>query len=144
GVLSQRLVKRADGQGRVAALEIMLNTSYIKQLIEEGSTRDLEKAIMEGRHHNMQTFNQALYDLWSKAVITEVEALASSSTPEDLQLMFRGIKRGTSADETMQPAAGGNKSVLQTMSGRPAPGAPAAGAPGAGGDKKKPSRGFDF
>jgi len=95
GVICQRLVKRADGQGRIAAIEIMLNTSYIKQLIEEGSTRDLEKAIMEGSHHKMQTFNQALYALWGKGVITEEQALASSSTPEDLQLMFRGIKRGT-------------------------------------------------
>ena len=135
GVISQRLVKRADGQGRVAAIEIMLNTSYIKQLIEEGSTRDLEKAIMEGHHHKMQTFNQALYELWSKGTVTENEAMASSSTPEDLQLMFRGIKRGTSADEVMQPT-----STAKPVASR-SPAAPAAAAPV---DKKKPSRGFDF
>ncbi len=147
GVISQRLVKRADGQGRIAAIEIMLNTSYIKQLIEEGSTRDLEKAIMEGAHHKMQTFNQALYALWGKGVITEEQAMASSSSPEDLQLMFRGIKRGTSADEVLQhqqaatPAKGGN--VLSTMTRAPG-GAGAGGAGGAGAEKKKPSRGFDF
>ena len=143
GVISQRLVKRADGQGRIAAIEIMLNTSYIKQLIEEGSTRDLEKAIMGGAHHNMQTFNQALHILWGKGVITEEQALASSSTPEDLQLMFRGIKRGTSADEVMQqgqPSSAPSKpSVLSTMTR-----APGANPPTSGGDKKKPSRGFDF
>jgi twitching motility protein PilT len=141
GVVCQRLVKRADGQGRIAALEIMLNSSYIKQLIEEGSTRDLEKAITEGAHHKMQTFNQALYAHWTKGVITEEQALASSSTPEDLQLMFRGIKRGTSADEVLQqtpPAKTG--SVLSTMTR-----APGAAGGQAGGDKKKPpSRGFDF
>ena len=139
GVISQRLVKRADGQGRIAALEIMLNTSYIKQLIEEGSTRDLEKAITEGAHHNMQTFNQALYALWNKGVITEGDAFASSSSPEDLKLMFRGIKRGTSADETMQNTATA-KPLTSTMTGRPGAAAPAANPA----DKKKPNRGFDF
>ena len=144
GVVCQRLVKRADGQGRIAALEIMLNSSYIKQLIEEGSTRDLEKAIMEGAHHKMQTFNQALYAHWGKGVITEEQALAASSTPEDLQLMFRGIKRGTSADEVLQqapPAKTG--SVLTTMTR--APGTMGGQGGGGGADKKKPpSRGFDF
>ena len=145
GVVSQRLVKRADGQGRVAAIEIMLNTSYVKQLIEEGSTRDLEKAIAEGSHHKMQTFNQALYALHKKGLINEDEALESSSNPEDLQLMFRGIMRGTSANEAMTqggtvPAAG-----MKSSSGGPgmktgAPPAPAAADKG----KKPPSRGFDF
>jgi len=152
GVISQRLVKRADGQGRVAAIEIMLNTSYIKQLIEEGSTRDLEKAILEGAHHKMQTFNQALYALWSKGIITEDEAKAASSSPEDLQLMMRGIKRGTSADEVLNPPGGvgatGAFKPTQTLTAR-AGGAPGGvigggGPPAAGGEKKKPSRGFEF
>ena len=141
GVISQRLVKRADGQGRVAAIEIMLNTSYIKQLIEEGSTRDLEKAILEGAHHKMCTFNQALYNLWSKGVINETEALASSSTPEDLTLMMKGIKRGTSADELT------SQSGANFKSSGPGPGpskGPSGPPPAAGGDKKKASRGFDF
>ncbi|MFH0938302.1 MAG: type IV pilus twitching motility protein PilT [Planctomycetota bacterium] len=147
GVVSQRLVKRADGQGRVAAIEIMLNTSYIKQLIEEKSTRDLEKAILEGAHYKMQTFNQSLYQLWTKGVITEEEAKAASSTPEDLTLMMRGIKRGTSADEAINPT-GGNKNVpvnpTRTMTGQ-------AKAPGWSSNKtiqdsdpKKPGRGFNF
>jgi twitching motility protein PilT len=139
GVVSQRLVKRSDGQGRVAALEIMINTSYIKALIEEGSTRDLEKAILEGTHHKMQTFNQALYALWNKGIITEEQALASSGTPEDLTLMFRGIKRGTSADEVMNPTM---TSVKSGPAGAAPKGATMAPAPAA--DKKKPSRGFDF
>jgi twitching motility protein PilT len=141
GVVSQRLVKRADGQGRVAAIEIMLNTSYIKQLIEEGSTRDLEKAITEGAHHKMQTFNQALYALWSKGIINETEALASSSTPEDLTLMFKGIRRGTSADELTSQGGGGAKGPSPGPSKGPSSGPP---PPAPGGDKKKQSRGFDF
>jgi len=150
GVVSQRLVKRADGQGRIAAIEIMLNTGYIKQLIEEGSTRDLEKAIMEGAHHKMQTFNQALYALWSKGLVNEQEALASSSTPEDLMLMFKGIRRGTSADEVMNQGQGGGGAKPASPSGpaggrtppKPAPGG-LSGMPKPP-EKKPPNRGFEF
>lgn len=135
GVISQRLVKRADGQGRIAAIEIMLNTSYIKQLIEEGSTRDLERAIQGGLHHKMQTFNQSLFALWNKAVITEEEALAASSSPEDLQLLLRGIKRGTTADEVMNPtmnAPGKSQASSPVDKSQPTT------------DKKKLGRGFNF
>ena len=86
GIVSQRLVKRADGQGRVAALEILLNTSHVRELIEKGSTRDLEKAILEGTHYKMQTFNQSLFTLWSRGIVTEEAAKASSSAPEDLRV----------------------------------------------------------
>ncbi|HEY3322111.1 MAG TPA: type IV pilus twitching motility protein PilT [Planctomycetota bacterium] len=148
GVVSQRLVKRADGQGRVAAIEIMINTSYIKQLIEEGSTRDLEKAMLEGSHHKMTTFNQALYTLWSKGIINEAEALAGSSTPEDLTLMMKGIRRGTAADDLGQappqvgPAGGKARPGGPAGGSGPRPSAPPPPAGGAG--PKKPSRGFDF
>jgi twitching motility protein PilT len=152
GVISQRLVKRADGQGRMAAIEIMINTGYIKQLIEEGSTRDLEKAITDGAHHKMQTFNMALYSLWSKGYISEGEALIASSTPEDLQLLMRGIRRGTSADETTNPSvqapSTGSKGVNLTGSFKPAStpglGGGLPGNSGATGAQKKPSRGFEF
>jgi len=143
GVVSQRLVKRADGQGRVAAIEVMINTSYVKQLIEEGSTRDLEKAIMEGAHHKMATFNQALYKLWSKGLINETEALASSGTPEDLMLMFKGIKRGTSASETMDPIGPPIGSPSSSSAAKPKPGLNLGGGAKPA-DKKPPSRGFDF
>jgi twitching motility protein PilT len=150
GVVSQRLVKRADGQGRIAAIEIMLNTSYIKQLIEEGSTRDLEKAIMEGAHHKMQTFNQALYILWQKGLINELEAKASSGTPEDLELMFRGIRRGTSADEVLNQGGGGGGAKVVGPSGGAGGAKPVMSQPGGdktlqGPEKKKAAnRGFDF
>ncbi|HLX64364.1 MAG TPA: PilT/PilU family type 4a pilus ATPase [Planctomycetota bacterium] len=151
GVISQRLIKRADGQGRVAAIEIMLNTSYIRQLIEEGATRDLEKAIQEGSHYHMQTFNQALYNLWMKGLITEEEARMNSTAPDDLMLLMRGIKRGTSADETTNPTgqalAPQNRNVFATLGSKT--GAPNL-APGmmptqvSAEQKKKVSRGFEF
>ena len=155
GVISQRLVMRADGQGRVAAIEIMLNTSYIRQLIEEGATRDLEKAIQEGGHYHMQSFNQALYALWMKGLISEDEARVNSTSPDDLTLLMRGIKRGTSADETSNPTAQGappqNRNVFSTMGGKSAANLPGVKVPppaiphqSAPEPKKKVGRGFDF
>ncbi|MGD0088752.1 MAG: type IV pilus twitching motility protein PilT [Planctomycetota bacterium] len=149
GVISQRLLKRADGQGRIAAMEIMLNTSHVRELIEKGTTRDLEKAMLEGSHYKMQTFNQHLYTLWSKGIINEAEALASSSVPEDLQLLMRGIKRGTSSDEYGGSAqAGGGRPPSGgpvPIAGKPKPPAlPSADKGTLGTDKKKMSRGFGF
>jgi len=164
GVLSQRLLKRADGQGRVAAIEIMINTPHIRELIEAGSTRDLEKAILEGGHYQMQTFNQALHAHFKAGAISEEEALSNSSAPEDLMLMIRGIRRGTSADEfssggatgaapaAAKVAGGGASSRPGGTGGGPKPGGGASGAPGGGaaggstppGQKKPPGRGFEF
>ena len=153
GIISQRLVKRADGQGRVAAIEILINTSHIKELIEKGSTRDLERAILEGAHYKMQTFNQALYALWSKGLINEAESLASSSTPEDLQLMMRGIKRGTTSDEFGKgdssapgrgPAAGPAPGGARPRGGPPPGGSGGGDRTPPGGDKKRVGRGFEF
>ncbi len=138
GVLCQRLVKRSDGQGRVAALEIMINTPHVKQIIEEGATRDLEKAINEGGHYNMQTFNAALFNHYKQGMITEEEAMISSSNPEDLTLMMRGIKRGSAADELTGEFARPGKpssSATGTTGTHPVPGAK---------PKKIPGRGFDF
>jgi Tfp pilus assembly ATPase PilU len=151
GVVCQRLVKRADGQGRVAAIEIMLNTSYVRQLIEEGATRDIEKAIAEGSHYHMQTFNQALYNLWMKGLISEEEARINSTAPDDLLLLMRGIKRGTSSDETSNPTAQAasphSRNMFSTLGGK----APPGNIPGAvqttgnpTDPKKKLGRGFDF
>lgn len=154
GVICQRLVKRADGQGRVAAIEIMLNTSYVRQLIEEGATRDIEKAINEGAHYHMQTFNQALYSLWMKGLISEEEARVNSTSPDDLTLLMRGIKRGTSSDETSNPtgqaASPQNRNVFSTLGSKtpaaPVPAAKPSAIPqqAAPEQKKKVGRGFDF
>jgi twitching motility protein PilT len=153
GIVSQRLVKRADGQGRVAAMEILLNTSHIRELIEKGVTRDLERAIMEGAHYKMQTFNQSLHGLWSKGIINDAEALAASSSPEDLQLMMRGIKRGTSSEEFVPAAALGPAAKQPTVVGpasgpklKPpsSPALPAGDKTLLGAEKKKLSRGFGF
>ncbi len=131
GIVCQRLAKRADGTGRVAAQEILVANETIKQLIAENKTKSIHKAMEEGSYYGMQTFNQALYNLVQSGVITQEVAMDNSDTPDDLELMFRGIRKGTSAQET---AAGGDDG---------APGISASPSSSAAG-KPKVSRGFDF
>jgi twitching motility protein PilT len=95
-VISQRLVRRANGQGRVAALEIMINSPNIRDLISEGKTASIEKAIASsGDYYRMQTFNQSLAKLVQDRTISEEEALTTSANPGDLRLLLRGIQSGS-------------------------------------------------
>jgi twitching motility protein PilT len=97
-VVSQRLVRRADGKGRVAAIEVMINSPNIRELIGEGKTASIEKVIAQsGDYYKMQTFNQALARLVLSKTITEEEAAGASTSPSDLKLMLRGITGGSSA-----------------------------------------------
>jgi twitching motility protein PilT len=96
-VVSQRLVRRADGKGRVAAIEVMINSPNIRELIGEGKTASIEKVIAQsGDYYKMQTFNQALAKLVLSRTITEEEAAGASTSPSDLKLMLRGITGGSS------------------------------------------------
>ena len=97
GIVCQRLVKRADGSGRVAALEILVMSGTIQQLVAEGKLATIPKAMEEGEFYKMQTFNQALYNLAKEGTITEETALASTSQPDGLRLMFKGVVRGSGA-----------------------------------------------
>ena len=101
-VFCQRLVGRADGAGRVAAVEIMVNSPAVAKLLAEGHTRDLEQTIAKSTgYYGMRTFNQALCQLVVDGVITPESALANSSSPSDLHLMLKGIGSGSSAIDTL-------------------------------------------
>jgi twitching motility protein PilT len=96
-VLSQRLIPRADGKGRAAALEVMINSPNVSQLIDEAKTHELEDAIAKSSTYwKMQTFNQALVQLVHDGIITPEAALETSTNPGDLRLMLRGIGIGSS------------------------------------------------
>ena len=99
-VISQRLARRADGTGRVAAMEIMINSPNIRQLIAEGKMAGLDKEIAKSRsYYRMQTFNQALAELIQDNVITEEEGMATTSNSNDLRLALRGISSTADAIE---------------------------------------------
>ncbi len=93
GVLSQRLVPTVAG-GRVAAVEVMMNTPRIAELLNEGHTRELDDAIAQGGHYHCQTFNQHLHKMWSDKMISEEDALANADKPDELKLLMRGIVKG--------------------------------------------------
>lgn len=89
-VIAQRLLKRSDGQGRVAALEIMINTPTIKKLIEENKIGMITRAMEESATlYHMQSFNQALFNLWKENLITQEEAISVSPNPNDLKILFQ-------------------------------------------------------
>ncbi|MBI4862104.1 MAG: type IV pilus twitching motility protein PilT [Candidatus Riflebacteria bacterium] len=89
GVISQRLIPRRDGGGRVAALEIMTATPTVRKLIREGQVPKLYPTIEEGTNDGMQSFNQVIYRFFADGLITHEEALAASSRPEELQLRLK-------------------------------------------------------
>ncbi len=96
-VISQRLLKRADGRGRVAALEVMLATARVRELIaEEGRLTELREAMAEGHQsYGMQTFDQALMSLLRGGLIDKDEALRNCTNKDDFLLRLAGVS-GTS------------------------------------------------
>lgn len=96
-VVSQRLVRKADDIGRVPAIEVLITTAYIRDCIvnpeKTGMVRDAIAA--GGSQYGMQTFDQSLYDSWSKGLITLETALHNASNPDDFRLRTQGIT-GTS------------------------------------------------
>src|SRR5512134_119709 len=96
-VISQRLVPRADGKGRVPAIEIMINTARVREYIEDKEkTKKIREAIAQGYvSYGMQTFDQSLMALYKEKLISLEEALRQASNPDDLALRLRGISSGT-------------------------------------------------
>src|SRR6266478_99093 len=104
-VISQRLVRRADDKGRVPACEVMISTAYIRYcIINPDKTRLIHDAIAAGTsQYGMQTFDQSLFDLYTKQLITLDEALARSSNPDEFKLRIQGIRSASdSAREEME------------------------------------------
>jgi len=93
GVVSQRLVPRADGHGMVPAVEVLVSTALVRECIAVAErTREIRDAIARGyTSYGMQTFDQSLMALWREDLITFEEALAQSSNPDDFALKARGI-----------------------------------------------------
>jgi twitching motility protein PilT len=106
-VISQRLVRRSDGVGRAPACEVMICTAYIRDcVINPDKTRLIRDAIAAGTsQYGMQTFDQSLYDLYSKSLITYEEALMRASNPDEFKLRVQGIRStADAAREEMERA----------------------------------------
>lgn len=99
GVISMRLLPRKDGKGLVPAVEILVATPTVKELLYSGKTRELYEALKEGSYYGTQTFNQSLKDLYLKELITVEDALATADRPDEFKLELRGISKGRKSDD---------------------------------------------
>nr|WP_255579028.1 MULTISPECIES: type IV pilus twitching motility protein PilT [unclassified Deinococcus] len=89
GIISQRLLRRADGVGRVLGLEIMMNTPLIQEYVkDEDKTHLIKDALIEDNIRGMHTFDQHLSQLYRNTLITMDEALAAATSPHELKLML--------------------------------------------------------
>ncbi len=109
-VVSQRLVRKADGAGRVPAVEVLITTAFIRECImTPEKTRLIREAIAQGTsQYGMQTFDQSLYDLYQNGLVTYETALENASNPDDFKLRVQGIgSTSDSAREQMESAGFG-------------------------------------
>tara|TARA_Y100000816_G_scaffold291602_1_gene283477 strand:- start:1707 stop:2948 length:1242 start_codon:yes stop_codon:yes gene_type:complete len=101
-IISQRLVRTEDGKGRRAAIEILLNTPLIADNILKGQFHVLKEIMSKSRELGMQTFDQALFDLYNEGAISYDEALRNADSVNELRLQ---IKLKSNRQEGVPPAA---------------------------------------
>ncbi|QYG95291.1 PilT/PilU family type 4a pilus ATPase [Iamia sp. SCSIO 61187] len=90
GVIAQRLLDRVDGRGRVPAVEVLIGTQKITEAIAGGADEATLEALMrEGEYHGMQSFDQALLNLYRDSTISVRDAVAAASRPEDLRIAMQ-------------------------------------------------------
>ncbi len=102
-IVAQQLVPTPDGKGRRAVIEVLINTPLAADLIRKGSVSELKPLMMRSNELGMQTFDQALYKLYTQGEISYEDALAHADSANDLRLMIK-LGSETSA-ESLSPAA---------------------------------------
>ena len=93
GVVSLRLLRRKDGRGRVPAVEILLATPTVREMLDQGRTLELPGALRDGAYFGTQTFGQALKALMDAGTVSAEEALDAADSPEELRLELKGVLR---------------------------------------------------
>jgi twitching motility protein PilU len=89
GMISQRLLPKQEGKGRIAAVEVMLNTPLLADMIFKGQVGEIKELMKRSRELGMQTFDQALFDLYESHSITFEDALRNADSVNDLRLQFK-------------------------------------------------------
>lgn len=113
-VISQRLVKTVDGK-RAPAIEVLLNTKHIQDLIKAGEINQIKEAMEQSLSPGSQTFEQSLYQLYRNGRITMDEALANADSPTNLHWLISNASKAESApDETPGQSAGRSSSTTTT------------------------------
>src|SRR5499426_3329306 len=140
-VVSQRLMPRADGKGRAPAVEVMRATNFIRDCIEnKDKTKLIHDAIAQGTsQYGMQTFDQSIFQLFKKELITMEEALRRASNPDEFKLKLQGIE--STADVAQREMESTLKSGFENAAGAAGGGGGSvfdlSRAHGAGGPRKK-------
>lgn len=87
GNVSQRLLERADGQGRIPAVEVLVSTGRVfDKIVNADETHEIEDVITEGEYYGMQTFDQSLLSLYRHGLVSRRDALGAATRPHDLRL----------------------------------------------------------
>ncbi len=102
GIISQRLLKSRSGEGRVAAIEILLNSPLIKDLILKGELHEIKPIMAKSREIGMQTFDQALYDLYEADQITYDDALRYADAQNELRLRIKLEGKAAKGKEALE------------------------------------------
>jgi twitching motility protein PilU len=89
GIVAQQLIPTKDGQNRVAAIEVLLNSPYVAELIKKGEISGIKGVMEKSKELGMQTFDQALFDLYQQGLIFYDDALHHADSPNDLRLMIK-------------------------------------------------------
>lgn len=89
GIVAQQLIATADGAKRVAAIEVLTNSPLVADLIKKGQIDEIKAVMSKSREVGMQTFDQALYDLYQRNQISYADALHHADSPNDLRLMIK-------------------------------------------------------
>ena len=89
GMVAQQLIPAVDGKGRRAAIEVLINTPLVSDTIRKGDVHVIKEIMSKSTEQGMQTFDQALYQLYSAGEITYESALASADSANDLRLMIK-------------------------------------------------------
>jgi twitching motility protein PilT len=99
GVVAQRLGRRKGGTGRVPAIEMMLRSPSIVDMLREGRTTDLYKCMAESEYFGCMTFNQSIRVLYEEDLISLEDAMKLADNPEELKMEMRGIQKGSRATD---------------------------------------------
>jgi len=99
-IVAQRLIPTKDGKGRVAAVEILINTPLMADLIEKGDVHELKDVMKRSREQGMQTFDQAIFDLYMSDQITYEDALKNADSENEVRLMIKLGPKGDAIADT--------------------------------------------
>lgn len=100
-IVAQQLLPTKDGKGRRAAIEVLINTPLIQDLIRKGEVHEIKDVVKKSTNLGMQTFDQSLFELYKEGIVTYDVALAHADSPNDLRLMIK-LSSETNPDLAIQ------------------------------------------